>query len=46
MSTVKYLELLGDRAKYKWAEVLPILQARGDKLDAGTLDALSCYASA
>ena len=46
MSTVKYLELFDDRAKYKWAEVLPILQARGDDLDAGTLDALSCYASA
>jgi P27 family predicted phage terminase small subunit len=37
---------LDDEARRKWAEVFAILQSRGEPLDAGTLDALSCYCSA
>jgi P27 family predicted phage terminase small subunit len=39
-------EHLDEQARVKWAELLPILQDRGDELDAGTLDALSCYCQA
>lgn len=37
---------LDAQARAKWAEVLPILQERGDTLDAGTLDAVEAYAVA
>jgi P27 family predicted phage terminase small subunit len=37
---------LDSTAAAKWGEVHSILLARGEALDAGTLDALSCYASA
>ena len=36
---------LDDQARAKWAEVLPIIQARGEP-DQGTLDALACYCQA
>jgi P27 family predicted phage terminase small subunit len=36
---------LDDQAQAKWAEVHAILEARGEPLDAGTLDALTSYAS-
>jgi P27 family predicted phage terminase small subunit len=39
-------EHLDEQARAKWAEVLPILDGRGDTLDAGALDALTCYCSA
>ena len=39
-------EHLDGLARQKWGEVLEILDGRGDTLDAGTLDALSCYAVA
>jgi len=39
-------EHLDEQARQKWAEVLEILDGRGDALDAGTLDALTCYAVA
>lgn len=38
-------EHLDEQALAKWAEVLPILEGRGD-LDQGTLDALAAYATA
>ena len=38
-------EHLDDQARQKWAEILPILEGRGD-LDAGSLDALAAYCSA
>ena len=43
--THKPPEHLTPAAAEKWAELLPILEARGP-LDAPTLDALSCYVSA
>ena len=33
-------------AKQKWAEIIDVLQARGDTLDAGVLTAVGCYAVA
>jgi P27 family predicted phage terminase small subunit len=36
---------LDEQARQKWAEVLPILESRGD-VDQGALDALACYCSA
>jgi P27 family predicted phage terminase small subunit len=39
-------EHLDEQGRRKWAEVSAILDGRGDILDAGTLDALACYASA
>lgn len=39
-------EHLDDQAAAKWAEVVAILEDRGDALDAGTLDAATAYASA
>ena len=36
---------LDEPARQKWAEILPILQARGD-VDQAAADALACYASA
>ena len=38
-------EHLDSQARAKWAQVYRILADRGEPLDAGTLDALSCYAS-
>ena len=39
-------EHLDEQARAKWAEVLAILDGRGDVLDAGTVDAAACYCSA
>lgn len=46
MKRPKPPEHLDDEARRKWAEVLAILDGRGEALDAGTLDAIACYASA
>lgn len=37
---------LDEQARAKWAEVLAILDGRGDTLDAGTLDAAAAYCQA
>jgi len=36
---------LDEQARQKWAELLPLLESRGD-VDQGTLDALAAYCSA
>jgi phage terminase small subunit len=33
-------------ATSKWQEIIEVLRARGDTLDAGTLDSAACYAAA
>lgn len=39
-------EHLDAQAAKKWRELLPVLHARGDAGQPGTLDALACYCSA